>query len=78
MDIHFSRIEAETLIQAAEYALTHDPNCSVFYGEHRSAVRRAISKIEDYLRANPEVRAEENPGVKDELNLNPISVVEKS
>lgn len=78
MDIHFSRLEAETLIQAAEFALSHDPNCSVFYDEHRSAVRRAIRKVEEYLIANPEVRAEQNPGVKDELNLSPPSVVEKS
>lgn len=55
MDIHFTRLEAKTLIQAAELALEHDQPASVFYDDHRTAVRRAVRKIEDYLDKNPDL-----------------------
>lgn len=50
MELHLSRLEAEVLLQAAEHALDHDPGGSVFYGDHRTAVRRAIRQLEQYLR----------------------------
>lgn len=50
MELQLSRLEAEVLRQAAEYALDHDQGCSVFYGDHRTAVRRAIRQLDQYLR----------------------------
>ena len=53
--IHLSSVEARVLIQAAELALDHDRQASVFYAEHKSALRRAVRKIEDVLGTCPEV-----------------------
>ena len=53
--IELSPVEARVLIQAAELALDHDRQASVFYAEHKSALRRAVRKIEDSLGECPEV-----------------------
>lgn len=53
MDIRLTKLEAECLIQAAEVALSHDKMNSIFYDDHRTAVRRAMRKIEAYMRENP-------------------------
>ena len=54
-DIHLSRLEAETLRQAAEFALEHDAMGSVFYGDRQTALRRSMRKIEDYLATHPDL-----------------------
>ena len=53
--IDLSSEEARVLIQAAELALDHDRQASVFYAEHKSALRRAVRKIEDFLGECPEI-----------------------
>ena len=53
--IELSPAEARVLVQAAELALDHDRQASVFYAEHKSALRRAVRKIEDFLGECPEV-----------------------
>ena len=53
--IQLSALEARMLMQAAELALAHDPQGSVFYDDHKSALRRAIRKVEDFLGECPEV-----------------------
>ena len=53
MEIRLTKLEAECLLQAAEEALNHDQMHSIFFGDHRTAVRRAMSKIKAYLNDNP-------------------------
>lgn len=47
--IQLSQLEARVLVQAAELALAHDPQNSVFFADHKSALLRAVRKVEDFL-----------------------------
>lgn len=53
MEIRLTKLEAECMLQAAEVALDHDKMHSIFFDDHRTAVRRAMSKIKVYLNDNP-------------------------
>ena len=55
MAIQLTRLEAQCLMQAAEVALNNDQTKSVFYDDHRTAVRRAMRKVELYLKENPDL-----------------------